>query len=119
MQMVPGSAVGSANPLKPVTILAVAYYVIDQNSTGAISETYAKYLMDTFPQMGTKSGGWIPATAPHWARSSTSKGYRVVPNRYLCAKICMIWVAMTKGEYKDDQMTPNQLDSHESMVVVG
>ena len=79
--------------------------MVDQNATDAMSETAAKYLMDNFPQMGTKSGGWTPATAPHWSRSSTSKGNKVVPNWYLCANICMIWAANTEGEYKDDQIT--------------
>ena len=55
--MVPGSAVGSAKRLKPVTISAVANYVVDQSSTDAMAETSSKYLMDKFLQMGTKSGG--------------------------------------------------------------
>ena len=75
--------------------------------------------MDNFFQMGTKSGDSTPATATRWSRSSTIKGHKVGPNWYLCAKICMIWAATTKGEYKDDQMTSTQLDSHANMVVVG
>ena len=56
-QMVPLSAVGSAKPLKPVIILAIKNSLIDQNATGAISETDAKSLIDNFLLMGTKFGG--------------------------------------------------------------
>ena len=56
-QMVPGSTVGSAKPLKPVIILAIKNSLIDQNATGAISETDAKSLIDNFLLMGTKFGG--------------------------------------------------------------
>ena len=49
----------------------------------------------------------------------TSKGHKVIPNRYLCANICMIWSATTEGEYKHDHMNSTQLESHEKMVVVG
>ena len=47
-QMVPGSTVGSAKPLKPVTISAVANYAVDPNATNAMVETSANYLMDKF-----------------------------------------------------------------------
>ena len=56
-QMVPGSTVGSANQLKPVTVLDVANYAVDQNAKDAMVETSAKYPTDKFLQMGTKSGG--------------------------------------------------------------
>ena len=55
--MVPGSAVGSAKRLKPVTISAVANYVVDHNATDATEETASKSLMDKFLQMGTEIGG--------------------------------------------------------------
>ena len=100
--MVPGSAVGSAKQLKPVTISAVANFAVDHNATDAIAETYYKHLMDKFLWMGTKSGGWTPATSPHWSRSSTSRGHKVVPNRYLYAKICMILEETTEGEYIEE-----------------
>ena len=61
----------------------------------------------------------MTATAPNWSRSSTSKRHKVVLNQYLCANICMLWAATNEGEYKDDQMTPTQRDSHENMVVIG
>ena len=61
----------------------------------------------------------MPETAPHYSWSSTSKGHKVGPNWYLCATICMFWSVTTEGEYKDDQMTSTQLDSHTNMVVVG
>ena len=51
--------------------------------------------------------------------SYTSKGHKFGPNRYLCAKICMIWSATTEREYKYDQMNSTHLDSHSNMVVVG
>ena len=76
-------------------------------------------MMDKFIQMGTQIGGWTPATAPHWSLSSTSKGHKVGPNRYLCAKIFMIWEAMTEVEYKYEQMISTQLGSHANMVIVG
>ena len=55
--MVLGSAVGGAKRLKPVTIPAVANSAVDKNATDYMAETSAKYLMDKFLQMGTKSGG--------------------------------------------------------------
>ena len=55
--MVPGSEVGSAKRLQNVTLSAVSNSVVDQNATDAMSETAAKYLMDKFLRMGTKSGG--------------------------------------------------------------
>ena len=75
-----------------------------------MAETSAKSLMNKFLQMGTKSGGWTPATAPHWSRSSTSKGHKVI--------ICMIWAATTKEEYNYDQITSTKLDCHVNMVFV-
>ena len=105
--------------MKPVIISEIANSTVDQNATDYMAETAAKSLIYKFLQMGTKSGGQTPATAPHWSQSSTSKGHKVGPNRYLCANICMIWAVTTKGEYKDDQMTSTQIDFHANMVVVG
>ena len=56
-QMVPGSAVGSAKRLKPVTISAVANSAVDHNATDDMEETADKSLTDKFLHMGTKSGG--------------------------------------------------------------
>ena len=95
-------AVGSDKWLKPLTTLDVANYVVDMNATDDMAETASKSLMDSFLQMGTKSGGWTPETAPHYSRSPTSKAHKISPNWYLCTKICMIWEATTKGEYKYD-----------------
>ena len=117
--MLPGYAVGNAKWLNPITILAVANSVVDPNATDAMSETAAKYLMDKFLRMGTKSGGWTLETAIHWSRSSTAKAHKVGPNRYFYAEICMILASTTKGEYNDDQITSTQLDSNANMVVVG
>ena len=66
-QMVPGSTVGSANRLKPVTILDVKNSAVDQNAADAMAATATKSLIDKFLQMGTKSGGWTLATAPLWS----------------------------------------------------
>ena len=52
--MVPGSTVGSAKQLKPVTILAVANSSVDKSATDTIAEPATKSLMDEFPQTGTK-----------------------------------------------------------------
>ena len=65
-QMVPGSTVGSAKQLKPLTISAVTNFAVDPNTTDDMEEKSAKSLIDKFLQMGTKSGGLMPATAPHW-----------------------------------------------------
>ena len=54
--MAPGSVVGSAKQLPPVTILAVANSTVDQNATNAMEETYANYLMYKFLQIDTISG---------------------------------------------------------------
>ena len=118
-QMVLGYAVGSAKWLKPVTISAVENSAVDQNANDDMAETAAKSLLDKFLHMGTKCGGWNTANAPHWSRSSTSKGHEVGPNRYLCAKIGIIWAAITKGDYKDEQMASTQLEYHANMLVVG
>ena len=56
-QMVPKYTVGSTNRLNHVTVSDVANYVVDHNATDTMAETAAKSLMDTFLQMGTKSGG--------------------------------------------------------------
>ena len=55
--MVPESTLGSAKQLNHVTILAVTNSAVDQNATDAMEETSAKYPMDKFLHMGTKSGG--------------------------------------------------------------
>ena len=55
--MVPGSAVGGAKRLKPVTISAVANSTVDQNVTDSMAKIAVKYLMDKSLQMCTKSGG--------------------------------------------------------------
>ena len=47
-QLVPGYTVDSDKQLKPVKILVVTNSTVDQNATGAMSETSAKYLIDNF-----------------------------------------------------------------------
>ena len=56
-QMVTVSAVVGAKRLKPVIVLAVTNSAVDHNATYAMAEKSAKYLMDKFIHMGTKSGG--------------------------------------------------------------
>ena len=55
----------------------------------------------------------------HWPGSSDNDGIKVVPNKHLCAIICVIWATTTDKEYDNDEKTSTHLDSHASMTVAG
>ena len=61
-----------------------------------------------------------PTITPHWVGSFSDEGYMMVKtNRYLSAKIYMIWETTTTGVKNDRQIFINQLYSHDDMVVIG
>ena len=61
----------------------------------------------------------MPARALHWPGSSANGELKVVPNKHLCAIICVIWATTTDKEYDNDKKTSTHLDSHANMTVAG
>ena len=61
----------------------------------------------------------MPDRYLHWPGSSTNGGLKVVPNKHLCAIICVIWTTTNDKEYDNDKKTSTHLDSHANMTVTG
>ena len=61
----------------------------------------------------------MPARSLHWPGSSANGELKVVPNKHLCAIICVIWATTNDKEYEDEEKTSTHLDSHANMTVSG